>query len=55
MLDIQWMARKGELLEPRPLRVDDPLLSSHLFGPAMKTVQLERINVITNGEDEYVI
>src|SRR5262245_10725585 len=46
ILDVQWMARRGELLPSRPIEVDDRNLSSHLFGPKMKTVQMERIEVL---------
>jgi hypothetical protein len=48
---ITWMARSGELLGPSPTPVDDPALSSRLYGPAMKTVQLERVEV--NELDEH--
>jgi hypothetical protein len=49
--DVCWMARRGELLPPSPTPVDDPRVSSHLYGPCMKTVQLERIEVVEF--DEY--
>jgi hypothetical protein len=56
ILDIEWMARKGELLGPSPAPVDDPDFSSHLYGPSMKTVQMERVNVVyEDGEDTQVI
>lgn len=45
LLDLEWMARRGELLGPHPTRVDDGRLSSRLYGPALKTVQLERVEV----------
>lgn len=52
--DIEWMARRGELLTPRPTPVDDPSVTSHLYGPALKTVQYERVNVIYDHEEVTV-
>jgi len=49
--DVCWMARCGELRPPSPVPLDDPLLSSTLGGPCMKTVQMERIEVIELDED----
>lgn len=45
------MARRGELLPPGPTPCDDPDITSHLYGPMTKTVQLERIRVeVVDGE-----
>jgi len=55
MNDIQWMARCGELLPPRPTPSNDPDLNSHLFGPSLRTVQMERIEVIELDEDGRVV
>ena len=41
--ELEWMARRGELLSPRPCVVDDPSVSSHLFGPVLRVVQSARI------------
>lgn len=49
-----WMARTGELLAPGPRPLDDNELSSHLFGPSMKTVQLERVEVIERDDEGRV-
>ncbi len=49
------MARNGELRPPCPVPLDDKLLSSRLYGPQMKTVQMERIEVIELDENGRVI
>jgi hypothetical protein len=49
--DIEWMARKGQLLKPRPLTIDHGDVSSHLFGPVMRATQMERVNVVYVHED----
>jgi hypothetical protein len=53
--DVCWMARNDELLRARPIELDDPELSSHLYGPAMRVTQNERIEVIELDEDGRVM
>ena len=49
--DICWMARKEELMPQSIVALDSPLLSSTLYGPCMRTTQMERIEVIELDED----
>lgn len=52
--ELEWMARKGELLKPRPIPVEDDECSSTLYGPQMRTVQLERVELIMlDSRDGY--
>lgn len=50
-----WMAREGQLLGPAPAPIADPLLSSNLYGPTMRSVQMERVEVVERDAEGNVL